>query len=146
MKCSHIDQALERGGKIHSFRSGGGLRVFRLEIDGKLKGYGEHPDALVAIQHLEEDLAAGGRPYGEVYGVIHTHYLTGVSAPSCELDRWLLRGLNVDATHDGEGVVVEAIDAYTPTRTTRKANTFHEALNAIFPIPAGFDIYGTPLE
>lgn len=95
-----IEQALRNGCKLHSFRSGGGLRVFRLENAGDLVGYGEHYNAEEAIRRCDEDYLAGGRPYEDVYGKIYPHYLTGTTEASSNVDRWLLRGGNVDAVYE----------------------------------------------
>ena len=98
-----IDKALEgKGVRLRGFRSGGGLRVVRVEQaqgkgEAKLLGYGEHYDAERALKHCAEDLAAGGRPYEEVYGKKHTHYLTGSASASGPLDAWLLEGGTIDA-------------------------------------------------
>jgi hypothetical protein len=107
LDLSGIDQALRAGCRLHTFRSGGGLRVVRLENKGKLKGYGEHPDIREALVHTCEDYIAGGRPYKEVYGKIYPNYLTGSSSPSCELDIWVLHGHTFDAWMEGNDVVVE---------------------------------------
>jgi hypothetical protein len=42
-KYRNLEKALNDGAKIHIFRSGGGLRVIRVEKKGKLISYGEHP-------------------------------------------------------------------------------------------------------
>jgi hypothetical protein len=41
MKLAGIEKALAEGCKVHAFCSGGGLRVVRIEKNGKLKGYGD---------------------------------------------------------------------------------------------------------
>jgi hypothetical protein len=105
----NIDEALKDGCRLHAFRSGGGLRVIRLEKGGKLKGYGEHPDVLEALNHAQDDYKAGGRPYHEVYGGTHPHYLTGSSEASGPLDRWLLGGHTFDASIQDGRVQVELI-------------------------------------
>jgi hypothetical protein len=93
--------------RLHAFLSGGGLRVVRLErvrpgqSRGILDGYGEHPHIEEAMAHAAEDFAAGGRPYGEVYGKIHDHYLTGSSEPCSQLDARLRSGKDFDAWFDG---------------------------------------------
>ena len=43
MRLIGINKALKEGGRLHAFLSGSGLRVVRIEKNGKLKGYGEHP-------------------------------------------------------------------------------------------------------
>lgn len=102
-----IDAALAAGCRLHAFRSGGGLRVLRLELDGKLKGYGEHPNVEDALTHVSEDYLAGGRVYNEVYGGTHCHYMTGSSSPSTDLDAWILRGRTFDAWQEGDEIVFE---------------------------------------
>lgn len=122
---SGIEKALRKGCKLHSFRSGGGLRVFRLEKNGKLQGYGEHPDAREALVHLNEDYLAGGRPYKKVYGGKYPHYMTGSSTPTTELDAWLLRGANFDAHFEGQYVAI--LQGYgeqtTPDEIHKRAQT-----------------------
>ncbi len=107
MKLSHIEKALKKGSKMHGFRSGGGLRVIRIEGNGKLKGYGEHPNVEDALSHANEDLSFGGRIYNAVYGVIKPHYLTGSSHTTSSLDEWLYVGNSFDAFVKGGEVVVE---------------------------------------
>lgn len=100
MKLKHLHKALLDGAKLHSFSSGGGLRVVRIETaKGKLIGYGEHPCIDDALSHADEDVAAGGRPYNKVYGDNGTkpHYLTGSSVPNGRLDAWLRYGSTCDA-------------------------------------------------
>lgn len=104
---SIIDRALRSGARLHAFRSGGGLRVVRLEKSGELVGYGEHPQVEDALSHTAEDFEAGGRPYEEVYGGAKPHYLTGSLTPSSPLDTWLLKGSTFDAFVEGDDVVVE---------------------------------------
>lgn len=81
---------------IHAFRSGGGLRVLRLECGDDLLGYGESIQFDEALKNLENDTAAGGRKYNEVYGKLTPHYLTGTSEVSSNIDRWLLMGRSFD--------------------------------------------------
>jgi hypothetical protein len=83
---------------IHAFRSGGGLRILRLERDKELVGYGEAPNFDTALEYLEEDVAAGGHNYEDVYGEnkLHPHYLTGTTKTSSNIDRWLLSGNSFD--------------------------------------------------
>lgn len=101
-----LEKALLSGHVLHTFRSGGGLQVARIEkVSGKerrggLKGYGEHPNINDAIRHAGEDFAAGGRPYSEVYGSIdwddpkggkegiYPMYLTGTHDVEGKLDQW----------------------------------------------------------
>ncbi len=109
MKLNGISKALEEGCRLHAFRSGGGLRVVRLEKDGKLKGYGEHPHIDDALSHADEDFLAGGRPYQEVYGegAPKPHYLTGSREVTGDLDNWILQGNTFDAHQDNGNIVVE---------------------------------------
>ncbi len=97
-----IKAALQAGCRIRAFRSGGGLRVVRIEKDNELKGYGEHPHIEEALQHADEDYLAGGRPYKEVYGGKKTHYLTGSCDKSNELDGWILKGSKFESWQEGE--------------------------------------------
>lgn len=88
---------------LHGFRSGGGLRVFRLEQKGKLLGYGEHPHALESLSLMIEDLGVLARSYKAVYGKTRPHYLTGSSEPQLNrqygvLDAWILEGNTLDAS------------------------------------------------
>jgi len=107
-----LTAALAGGARLHGFRSGGGLRVLRLERDDKLVGYGEHCNISGAMALLVEDYAAGGRPYKEVYGSLDTDgeyelYLTGSPAPESFLDEWLLQGRTFDAHFTDNAVTVE---------------------------------------
>lgn len=102
-----IEKALKKGGRLHTFRSGGGLRVVRIERRGELVAYGEHPNLEDALSHAAEDYLAGGRDYDSVYGGSKPHYLTGSSTASSSLDRWVLQGNNFDAHWDQSAFVVE---------------------------------------
>jgi hypothetical protein len=111
-KHTNIEAALRRGAKIHAFLSGGGLRVVRVEDDlGRLIGYGEHPYIGEALQHCDDDIAAGGRDYYEVYGKLHPHYLTGDSTPNSPLDAWVRKGSTFDVIA-GEGGFVATMAGY----------------------------------
>jgi hypothetical protein len=104
-----VESALrESKGTIHAFLSGGGLRVLRLETPrrGKLLGYGEHPYVAEAFRILTEDFAAGGRPYGSVYGTVEEHYITGDSTPQDDLDAWVRRGNSFDVFCNPDGKFV----------------------------------------
>lgn len=115
-----LEKALLSGHALHTFRSGGGLQVVRIEkVNGKerygeLKGYGEHPHINEALRHAGEDFAAGGRPYAEVYGTcdwvnpenskdgIYPMYLTGTHEVDGKLDQWVKQN-TVDARgRDGQ--------------------------------------------
>ena len=104
MKLTGIEKALSNGCTVHGFRSGGGLRVIRIEKKNKLLGYGEHPNVEDALSHANEDFLAGGRPYNKVYGGTKPHYLTGSSTSTSPLDHWLLQGYTFDAWKNGKGV------------------------------------------
>jgi hypothetical protein len=110
-----VTAALKKG-KFHGFRSGGGLRVFRIDKGNKCVAYGEHPNAMEALALLARDSTVGGRVYGKVYGVLHPHYLTGSSAPEGELDHWILQGNTIDA-NVSEGVVTVVLEGYGEFRT-----------------------------
>lgn len=111
--------ALNEGCRLHVFQSGGGLRVARLEKDGVLKGYGEHPYIETALKHVAEDYLAGQRPYKEVYGGLYDHYLTGSAEASSDLDRQILRGRTLDAWRES-GFVVCEIRGLAETPTPKK--------------------------
>lgn len=116
-----IEKALRSGHALHTFRSGGGLQVARIEKvergarRGDLKGYGEHPHINEALRHAGEDFAAGGRPYSEVYGTcnwdepkkskegIYPMYLTGTHEADGRLDQWVKQGtFDARGTDDGQ--------------------------------------------
>lgn len=107
---------------IHFFRSGGGLRVGRLERDNQLVGYGESYEFLSALILLEEDVKAGGRRYEDVYGKLAPQYLTGVSEPSSNIDHWLLMGRSFDIRdrHFGTGDTYELTSEFTHSLDFRK--------------------------
>ncbi len=107
MKLTGIETALRAGGRLHGFRSGGGLRVISIQEQDKLRGYGEHPRVDDALLHANEDFLAGGRPYNEVYGKTKLHYLTGSQSFTSPLDLWILRGRTIDAYFEGKQVFVE---------------------------------------
>ncbi len=108
---SAIEQALRDGCRLHTFRSGGGLRVVRIENnEGELKGYGEHPAIMDALVHANQDCIDGHIPYEKQYGENgkYVHYLTGSTHSSTELDQWVKQGYTFDAyykTKDGCFVV-----------------------------------------
>lgn len=108
-----LEKGLREGLKLHAFRSGGGLRVVRIESkdadEQSLKGYGEHYAVEVALDHTAEDYESRHRPYEEVYGEdkLYPHYLTGSSAPNSPLDLWLLKGSTFDAYVDKDQIVFE---------------------------------------
>jgi hypothetical protein len=87
-----IERALEIGCIMRGFRSGGGLKVVRIEQNVTLKGYGEHPFVNHALYHANEDFLAGRRDYKDVYGGKYPHYLTGSRDVISPLDEWLRKG------------------------------------------------------
>lgn len=117
-----LTAALLKGHFFHGFRSGGGLRVFRVEKggkEGKLIGYGEHPHAMEALSLLAKDLSALGRAYKSVYGKLHPHYLTGSSSPQNELDSRILSGDSVDA-YAKNGKIVFVVSGYSEYHATEE--------------------------
>jgi len=110
MQLQGIETALQKGCRLHSFLSGGGLRVIRLETkDGNLKGYGEHPYVDDALTHANEDYLVGGRKYHEAYGENgkYPHYLTGSTSSVSDLDAWVCQGRTFDAWWENDQFVVE---------------------------------------
>lgn len=91
----NLTKALLRGAEGKAWRSGGGLRVVNMSVkdsdadDAKAIeiGYGEHPDLLEALRHADEDVAAGGRDYKEVYGKIYDNYVTGSTKSETAVDQ-----------------------------------------------------------
>src|SRR6266403_91893 len=99
-KISAIEQALKEGCRVRTFRSGGGLRVVRIEDqNNELKGYGEHPAIEDALSHSNQDILDGHLAYKEQYGENgkYAHYVTGRSESSTELDAWINQGHNFNA-------------------------------------------------
>ena len=113
-----IEGALRSGAKLHAFLSGGGLRVLSLDLDGKRVGYGEHPNVEEAFTHLAEDFEAGNRPYKEVYGKLHTHYLTGSSETTSALDAWVCQGSKFDA-YEQDGLFVFVLSGHGHTEMSK---------------------------
>ncbi len=107
MKLSGIEEALKEGCHLHGFRSGGGLRVIRIEKNGELNGYGEHPNVEEALSYANEDFLAGGREYKDVYGKLKPHYWTGSQTKTSSLDAWLLRGNTIDSYVQKGNFIVE---------------------------------------
>ena len=93
----NLEKALKDGAKIHIFRSGGALRVVRVEKNGELISYGEHPHLSGALSHAEADF---GLSYEKQYSgrkAKHTHYLTGAYPCSSDLmDIWIYSGKVLD--------------------------------------------------
>jgi hypothetical protein len=111
-----IRTALQGGHRVRAFLSGGGLRVIRIEKEGNLKGYGEHPHVDEALTYADEDFKKGGRPYKEVYGVDKDHYLTGSREKSNELDGWILQGRKFEVWQENEIIFFKLI-GMTQTRS-----------------------------
>ena len=109
MPLKHITRYLREGSRLHAFRSGGGLRVVRMEKDkrgGKLIGYGEHPHIGEALKLANKTLAPLGRmPKKSVY-------LTGSQTSEDALDEWVLSGHTFDAWLEGEEIVVQLLNPY----------------------------------
>ncbi|HLC81324.1 MAG TPA: hypothetical protein VJH68_01585 [Candidatus Nanoarchaeia archaeon] len=105
-----IDQALQDRKILRAFRSGGGLRVVRIEDsrDGPLRGYGEDPNLMPALHDASDDYLAGGREYSEVYDKLKPHYLTGTTQAEDRLDLWVLQGHKLWAERKDGKVKVEA--------------------------------------
>ena len=75
---------------------GGGV----MGAGGRLFDYSPHYEG-----YVRADFEAGGRPYKDVYGKLHTHYLTGSTTCTSDLDLWVRRGNTFDAFTDGDEVV-----------------------------------------
>jgi hypothetical protein len=108
MPFKHITRALREGGHLHAFRSGGGLRVIRVEKGrhGELLGYGEHVHVQAALKLANKTLGLFGRlPKKSVF-------LTGDPSAEDALDRWLLAGLEFDAQNEGDEIVVQLLNRY----------------------------------
>lgn len=110
MKYKHINEALLLGFKLHCFRSGGGLRVLRLDrmFQGKNKCYyAESHNFYDALRILEDDIVAGGREYSEVYGIIENHYLTGSYSEGNNIDTWVCSGNPFDVKFEIDKCVID---------------------------------------
>lgn len=96
-KYRNLEKALNDGAKIHIFRSGGGLRVIRVEKKGKLISYGEHPYLSGALSHVDKDF---GLSYNDQYlgkNAKHDHYYTGAyPIPSDALDNYVFYTASLD--------------------------------------------------
>lgn len=132
MELRGLEESLEEGCELHGFRSGGGLRVIRLEKDGNLRGYGEHPNVEDALSHANDNFLAGGIKYSEVYGKTEPHYLTGSEQATSPLDNWLLQGKTIDAYTQGGEIVVELGRLGESVVKTGKAGDFFEAVQNAF--------------
>lgn len=93
----NLEKALMDGAKIHVFRSGGGLRVVRVEKYEELISYGEHPYFSGALSHAESDF---GLTYKQQYSgenAKHTNYLTGAYPVSYDVfDAYIFGGRTLD--------------------------------------------------
>ena len=107
--------------------------------------YGEAPNIEEALQYLEEDIRAGGRSYGEVYGKLHPHYLTGSSLSTSNIDYWLRRGCTFDI-YGQDQVIRVILYGYAETKQPAKYRMYHisktgrgkniwEAFQAAFKAP-----------
>lgn len=117
-----IETSLRDGAVVRAFRSGGGLRVVRIENLGDLVGYGEHPSIDAAIRHADEDFIAGGRPYGEVYGGDKPNYLTGSIDSTSELDTRIRQGDKFRSWQDGEVIYFE-LEGYAKVEVPKEILT-----------------------
>lgn len=115
---SAVDREILRGTPFRAFMSGGGLRVCRL---GDLY-YGEGVTLREALRILQDDIQAGGRAYGDVYGKIEAHYLTGQSAPDDDVDAVLRSGTPIEASRDGARIRV----SIRSTEFTETPKDIHE--------------------
>ena len=106
MTHKYIDRALRSGLRLHAFLSGGGLRVVRVENDGKLAGYGEHPYIQEALRLADKTL----RPLGRMPK--KSKYLTGSATAIGPLDEWVLSGNTFDAWVEDNKVVVQLINKF----------------------------------
>ncbi len=116
-----IEQALREGCRLHTFRSGGGLRVVRIENEkNELKGYGEHPALEEALVHANEN-CVDNLTYEQQYNgdnAKYPHYLTGSTHSSTELDAWVKAGHNFDAHFETqEGCFVVELKGYAHQHT-----------------------------
>ena len=86
----NLENALKEGANIRIFRSGGGLRVVRVEKEGKLISYGEYPYLSGALSHAETDF---GLSYEDQYSgekAKHLHYISGAyPEPSDLIDTYV---------------------------------------------------------
>lgn len=111
MNLPLIEAALRDGARIHAFRSGGGLRVVRVnDAAGTFIAYGEHPHIEDALEHAEWSLANGTTDYKTMYSgenAQFTQYYTGSTEPSSPVDQWVLSGHTFDVFYvDGAFMAV----------------------------------------
>lgn len=118
---STLETALRSGGKLHAFRSGGGLRVVRIEgfkTGGRrsLIAYGEHPNIEEALDMTARDYIAGQKVYNP--HPPDPYFLTGSSSPSSDLDAWVLKGSTFDADYNAaEGLFRVTLEGYCSLET-----------------------------
>jgi hypothetical protein len=151
-----LDDALRTGGRMSAFRTGGGLRVVRVEQpetapkpakstrDPEPIAYGEHPHIDEALRIAADDFRAGGRRYKDVYGPIEGHYWTGDSCPNSDIDAYILCGDSL-AAHYLDGVftcVIRSTAAYqTPEDIAARAMAGE---TITWTDPRGFTRVATP--
>ncbi|MFB6209325.1 MAG: hypothetical protein ABEJ56_04290 [Candidatus Nanohaloarchaea archaeon] len=128
-----VDEALQEGMDLRVFRSGGGLRVARLEDEeDELRGYGEH-------FHVSPALNLAGNNYQgdqEITGNV----LTGSQEAENTLDSFILGGGKIHAWLDGEGVNVEATDYDGETVYIRAVeDTFTDAYQSLNAVEVPYD-------
>lgn len=97
------EKALAKGGNVHIFLSGGGLRVVCIEDKNKKSiGYGEHFCIEEALRHADEDLTCY-LSYEKKYSgknAKYTHYYTGSSFASSNLDFYIRKGGTIDFSYN----------------------------------------------
>lgn len=105
MSYKRIEAALREGARLHAFRSGGGLRVVRVENKQRLVGYGEDG-------HIYESLRLAEKATNALCGARTSRLLTGSASSTDELDAWILQGHTFDAWADMDDIVVELVNQY----------------------------------
>lgn len=130
MKLTNLHRALRKGATLHGFRSGHGLRVFRVKRATELVGYGEHPNARDALAHVDLWLKERPTSYDEFYGDRFPHYVTGSQESGDQLDQWMLQGHKVDAHREGDQVVVVELRGWVhlevPEDVVRRVDAGHK--------------------
>lgn len=120
-----LNDSLRDGNTIRAFRSGGGLRVIRIENSrGTLVGYGESYSARPALVEANNDYLAGGLPYECVY-------LTGTSAAESYLDAWVLSGKKFKVRMENGRVFFRLTDSEYGYVAEVQGKSFAEALGKI---------------
>ena len=97
-----IERALQKGLRLDVFRSGGGLRVVRLELKENygLKGYGEHYHLSYALRMASQNFLKGRK-------MLKSKYLTGTSQTENPLDSLVCQGYNLSGKKDGGDIRLE---------------------------------------